>query len=74
MMKRHRLYLFFIGILLCQTLLFPISSFSTDLPKNFVNVKEVIPDVVLDIRYFTSHNFIGRPIDGYLAPKCFVTK
>jgi D-alanyl-D-alanine dipeptidase len=41
---------------------------------NFIDVQKVIPDVALDIRYFTAHNFVGERVDGYLAPKCFLTK
>lgn len=26
------------------------------------------------MRYFTSHNFIGRPIKGYNAPVCLLTR
>ena len=28
-----------------------------DMPGSFVEVREVIPDAVMDIRYFTEHNF-----------------
>jgi len=44
------------------------------LPDDFVNVKEVIPSLPLDIRYYGSHNFIGQRIDGYDAPKCILTR
>lgn len=37
-------------------------------PKDFVDITTVAPDVQVDMRYFTSHNFIGRPIKGYNAP------
>jgi D-alanyl-D-alanine dipeptidase len=40
----------------------------------FVDVKEVIPSVQLDIRYYTADNFVGLRIDGYDAPKCFLTR
>ncbi|MGW8368402.1 MAG: M15 family metallopeptidase [Gammaproteobacteria bacterium] len=43
-------------------------------PDTFVNVRETIPDIVLDIRYATPHNFIGRPIPGYEAPECLLTR
>ena len=39
----------------------------------FVDIKEVIPSVQLDIRYYTNNNFIGSRIDGYDAPKCLLT-
>src|SRR5215467_8259878 len=40
----------------------------------FVDVKEFIPSVELDIRYYTTDNFVGSRIDGYDAPKCLLTK
>ena len=30
------------------------------MPGNFVNIQKVIPDVVLDIRYYSPHNFVGE--------------
>ena len=44
------------------------------MPDNFVDIKTVIPQVELDIRYFGPHNFLGQKVDGYLAPKCLLTK
>jgi zinc D-Ala-D-Ala dipeptidase len=41
---------------------------------DFVDIREVIPAIILDIKYYTPHNFIGERIDGYNAPKCFLTK
>ena len=35
------------------------------LPEGFVFIKDVIPSVLEDIRYAGSHNFLGRPVDGY---------
>lgn len=43
------------------------------LPKNFVSLKEKIPNIELDIRYFGEDNFIGKPIDGYLACNATLT-
>ena len=40
----------------------------------FVDIKEVIPSVQLDIRYYTHNNFIGSRINGYDAPKCLLTR
>jgi zinc D-Ala-D-Ala dipeptidase len=50
------------------------TSFGQDLPRGFVDADQVIPGIVLDIRYFSAHNFVGQPIDGYLAPKCVLTR
>ncbi|MCK4562703.1 MAG: M15 family metallopeptidase [Flavobacteriaceae bacterium] len=33
-----------------------------------------MPNLRSDLRYYGSHNFIGKPIDGYNAPKCLLTK
>ena len=42
--------------------------------KDFVDVEKEIPSIELDIRYFGLNNFIGKSIDGYLAPKAILTK
>jgi D-alanyl-D-alanine dipeptidase len=42
--------------------------------SNFKELKEVIPDLVYDIRYYSADNFVGKPIDGYNAPKAYLTK
>ncbi len=41
--------------------------------SDFVDISELIPDIVLDIRYYGDFNFVGSRIDGYLAPKCLLT-
>ena len=41
---------------------------------SFVSVGEVIPDVLLDIRYYSSFNFIGERIDGYEEPVALLTR
>jgi len=43
-------------------------------PADIVDVRSVIPDLALDMRYRTPHNFVGRPIAGYRASKCLLTK
>jgi len=42
--------------------------------EHFVEVKSVIPDVILDIRYNSSHNFVGRRINGYKESVALLTK
>ena len=34
-------------------------------PSGFVLLSDVIPDILLDIRYYSTYNFIGTRIDGY---------
>ena len=45
-----------------------------DRPAAFVDVAAVVPGLIVDARYAGSHNFVGRPIDGYEAPRCLLTK
>ncbi len=52
----------------------PIFSQDTAVPDGFLLVKDVIPTIVLDIRYAGRHNFIGRPIKGYHAPNAYLTR
>ena len=40
----------------------------------FVSVGKYIPDVLLDVRYYTSYNFVGERIDGYESPIVLLTK
>ena len=35
------------------------------LPAGFVSLAEVIPDLVIDLRYATANNFVGQRVDGY---------
>ncbi len=37
-------------------------------------MNDVIPDIQVELRYFSGQNFLGRRVDGYLAPKCILTK
>lgn len=56
-------------------LLITQASFSqNNIPDGFVEIREVIPDIVLDMRYTTNHNFLGVPVDGYNADKCYLTR
>jgi zinc D-Ala-D-Ala dipeptidase len=45
-----------------------------DRPAAFVDAAAVVPGLIVDARYAGSHNFVGRPIDGYQAPRCLLTK
>lgn len=55
-------------------LILSIQLFSQDIPNGFVEIREIIPDVILDLRYLTNHNFLGVPVDGYRVEKCYITK
>jgi len=43
-------------------------------PDGFVSVSEVIPDVLLDVRYYSTYNFVSERVDGYEAPVVLLTK
>jgi D-alanyl-D-alanine dipeptidase len=44
------------------------------LPRGFVYLRDIDPTIVQDIRYAGSHNFVGRPIRGYLAAECILSE
>jgi D-alanyl-D-alanine dipeptidase len=50
------------------------ASFAGTLPDGFVYVDEVVPSVRLEIRYFTTNNFLGEPVDGYRVPRAILTR
>ena len=43
------------------------------LPDGFVRLGDVAPGIAQEMRYTTTYNFVGTPIDGYLAPECILT-
>ena len=46
----------------------------TDDASQFVNLAEAIPDVILEIRYYSTYNFVGTRVDGYEEPVALLTK
>ena len=42
-------------------------------PDGFVVVTDVIPDAILEIRYFSTYNFVGERIPGYVQPVALLT-
>ena len=41
--------------------------------KGFVTVSEAVPDVILEIRYHSTFNFVGERVDGYDEPVAILT-
>ena len=41
---------------------------------DFAEISSVINDAAFDIRYYSPNNFTGNKIDGYKAPKAYLTK
>ncbi len=46
----------------------------TDDYSQFVNLAEAVPDVILEIRYYSTYNFIGTRVDGYEEPVALLTR
>jgi D-alanyl-D-alanine dipeptidase len=40
----------------------------------FVTLTDVVPDAILEIRYFGTYNFVGARVDGYLEPTALLTR
>lgn len=59
--------------LLALSLLFSCAT-QREIPNSFVNLKEQIPNLEIDLRYYGSHNFLGRPVKGYEANKVFISR
>ena len=47
---------------------------SSDDASQFVNLTDVIPDAILEIRYYSTYNFVGARVDGYLEPIALLTR
>jgi D-alanyl-D-alanine dipeptidase len=61
--------------LVLTVLLSPFSALAgSALPNGLVYLRDTDPTIVQDIRYAGSHNFVGRPIRGYLAAECILSK
>ena len=48
-------------------------SISADDPTGFVVLGEFIPDIIQEIRYYSTYNFVGERIDGYEQPCALMT-
>ena len=42
--------------------------------SDFVLLSEAVPDAILEIRYYSTYNFVGDRIDGYEQPTALLTK
>lgn len=44
------------------------------MPDGFVWLRDIDPTIEQEIRYYGAHSFMGRPIAGYEAPECILTR
>ena len=42
--------------------------------SQFVNLADVVPDAIMEIRYYGTYNFVGTRVDGYLEPVALLTR
>lgn len=62
------------GLVLTVMMLTAPALAGSALPRGFVYLRDIDPTIVQDIRYAGSHNFVGRPIKGYLAAECILSE
>lgn len=46
----------------------------TEDTSQFVTLTDAVPDAILEIRYFSTYNFVGKRVDGYMEPTALMTK
>jgi len=65
--------LFALTMLACCFVPLLADTISTD-KSDFAEISTVIDDAAYDIRYYSSNNFTGNKINGYKAPRAYMTK
>ena len=72
MRKFHRLA---VVILLISILLTGSNNAQASfLPEGFVYATDFVPNVILEMRYFSAYNFVGARVEGYWAPLPILTR
>lgn len=62
-------------VIVLSGLILSISAFaSTQHPADFVHLRAIDPSILQELRYAQDHNFVGRPIVGYQAAECLLTR
>jgi len=46
----------------------------SSIPPNFVYVEDLIPDIVLEMRYTDENNFLGVAVQGYKSPVAILSR
>lgn len=73
--SRVSLFSMFIRAGLVLITMLPASALAgSAMPKGLVYLRDIDPAIVQDIRYAGPHNFVGRPIRGYLAAECILSE
>lgn len=66
-------FIFILSLLIVVPLSAKAETFSTD-KSDFAEISSLIDDAAFDIRYYSSNNFTGNKINGYKAPRAYLTK
>jgi len=53
--------------------LLPIGALFAGPPPGFVEIRDVAPGVMVDLRYLGHDNFVGARVDGYVTERCYLT-
>ena len=77
--KFKRFISFLLTLLMCAALIGcgeTVSATKTEEyeEEGFVLITDVIPDAILEIRYYSTFNFVGEQINAYEAPVAYLTK
>ena len=79
--KIFLLFLIILSMLLfsCKIMTISSSNGSSDLnlsndSSGFVLLSDAVPDAILEIRYYSTYNFVGKRIAGYEQPIALITK
>ena len=73
MLKKIMITLFIFGLCACSNNTNEDINYSND-SSGFVLLSDIVPDAILEIRYYSTYNFVGERIDGYEEPLAFITK
>lgn len=60
-------------MVLAATIL-PARTHARELPGNLVYLRDIEASIAQDMRYASSNNFTGRPLDGYGASECILLR
>lgn len=64
---------FSLALTLLLSLPAALSQAQQSAPAGFVVLADVVPDIIQEIRYYTTFNFVGRHIPGYDEPVALMT-
>jgi D-alanyl-D-alanine dipeptidase len=73
MTKAWRVVAFALLLGACAPERAPTPAIETE-PPDFVDVRALAPDIVVEMRYAGADNFVGRPVAGYEAPVCLLSR